>query len=130
MLNEPMHRYKYTKLTKEQIDKKLAVTVLGPKCASELSGILDGKSLKIITKDGPVLEYSFKGKDKLTLVEDGGKKVKCGYGALTLNQMVFFSHMIPDTQRGFNVYVDLDTNLVTVIEVWLSSGMKGKTYHK
>ena len=121
-MNIPMHRFKYTNLSKEQIGKALKVTEAGPKCESEFSDVLEGKSLKIITKDGPVLEYAFdKKKNILTLSEDGGKNIKAGYGALTLQQMVFFSHMIPEDQRGYNVYVDLDTNLVTVIEVGLSS---------
>ncbi len=128
-MNIPMHRFKYTKLTKEQIDKKLIPTAAGPECASEFSDILSGKSFKIVTKDGPVLDYTFKNKNNLTLSENGGSKVKTGYGALTLKQMVFFSHMIPksETPRGYNVFVDLDTNLVTVFEVWLSSGRKYPT---
>jgi hypothetical protein len=126
-MNEPMHRFKYTKLTKEQIDKKLIPTAAGPECASEFSDIVSGKSFKIVTKDGPVLDYTFENKNKLTLSEDDGSKVKTSYGALTLKQMVFFSHMIPKTQKGYNVLVDLDTNLVTVFEVWLSSGKKYPT---
>jgi hypothetical protein len=123
-MNTPMHRFKYTKLTKEEIGKKLAVTASGPKCVSELSDILAGKSFKIVTKDGPVLNYTFKSKNKLSLSEDSGSPVEAGYGALTLKQMVFFSHMIPGTQKGYNVFADLDTNIVTVFEVWLSSGIK------
>ena len=127
-MNIPMHRFKYTKLSKEQIGKALKVTEAGPKCESEFSGVLEGKSMKIITKDGPVLEYSFnRKKNILTLSENGGKKIEAGYGALSLGQMVFFSHMIPEAQKGYNVYVDPDTNLVTVIEVWLSSGRKEPT---
>ncbi|MFC1495308.1 MoaF N-terminal domain-containing protein [Thermodesulfobacteriota bacterium] len=127
MMNEPMHRFKYTKLTKDQIGKKLKATEAGPKCESEFSDVLAGKSLKIVTKDGPVLEYSFKGKDRLTLSENGGREVKAGYGALTLDQMVFFSHMIPEKQMGYNVYIDQDMNLVTVIEVGLSTGRQEPT---
>ena len=41
--------------------------------------------------------------------------------------MIFFSHMKTEDQRGYNVFVDLDTNLVTVIEVYLSSGRKEQT---
>ena len=64
----PMHRFKYTKLTTAQIGKKLAQTAAGPKCASELSDVLYGKSFKIVTKDGPVLNYKFhKKKNELTL---------------------------------------------------------------
>jgi hypothetical protein len=123
----PMHRFKYTKLTKKQIGQKLKATEAGPKCVSEFSDVLTGKSLKIVIKDGPVLEYSFQNNNRLTLSENGGKKVKAGYGTLTLKQMVFFSHMIPGDQKGYNVFVDLDTNLVTVFEVWLSSGRKEMT---
>ncbi len=123
-MNIPMHRFKYTKLTKDEIGKKLKPTYDGPESVSELSDALSGKSLKIVTKEGPVLEYTFKSKNELTLVEDGGSKIKSGYGALTLKQMVFFSHMIPGTQKGYNVFADLDTDLVTVIEVWFSSDTK------
>jgi hypothetical protein len=126
-MNEPMHRFKYTKLTKEQIDKKLAATAAGPQCVSELSDALAGKTLKIVTDNGPVLNYVFKDKRKLTLAEGNGSPVESGYGALTLKQIVFFSHMIPGTERGFNVFVDLNTNLVTVFEVWLCSDKKEMT---
>jgi hypothetical protein len=126
-MNIPMHRFKYTKLSKEQIGKALKVTEAGPKCESEFSDVLEGKSLKIVTKDGPVLDYTFEKKNMLTLSEDGGKKIKAGYGAITLQQMVFFSHMIPDEQKGYNVFVDLDTNLVTVIEVGLSTDRQEPT---
>ena len=35
--------------------------------------------------------------------------------------------MIPGNPKGYNVFVDLDTNLVTVFEVWLCSDKKEKT---
>jgi hypothetical protein len=126
-MNIPMHRFKYTKLTKEQIDKKLIPTAAGSQCVSEYSDALAGRSLKIVTHDGPTLNYTFKDKRRLTLSENGGTAVESGYGSLTLKQVIFFSHMIPKTQKGYNVFVDLDTNLVTVFEVWLSSGQKYST---
>jgi hypothetical protein len=121
-MNTPMHRFKYTKLTKEQVAPKLVRTAAGPKCASELSDVLVGKSLKIVTDDGPVLSYRFKDKNKLTFSENGGASVEAGYGALTLKQMVFFSHMAPKTLKGYNIFIDLDSNLVTVFEVWFCGG--------
>jgi hypothetical protein len=126
-MNEPMHRFKYTKLTKEQIDKKLAATAAGPKCVSELSDVLAGKTLKIVTDNGPVLNYAFGTKSKLKWAEKDGPMTDCGYGALTLKNIVFFSHMIPGTEKGYNVFVDRDTNLATVFEVWLCSDKKEKT---
>ena len=47
-MNTPMHRFKYTKLTKEQIAAKLIRTSAGPDCVSEFSDVLAGKSLKIV----------------------------------------------------------------------------------
>jgi hypothetical protein len=119
-----MHRFKYTKLTPEQIGAKLKTADGGPKCASAFSNVLNGKTLKIVTRDGPVLEYKFAANRRLTLSENGGKPVSAGYGELILNQMVFFSHLIPGAQKGYNVAIDQKTNLVTVFEVWLSSGIK------
>jgi len=124
----PMHRFKYTKLSKEQIGRKLKAADSGPQSQSELSDVLAGKSLKIVTNDGPVLEYAFRNKNSLTLSENSGRRIRAGYGALTLNQMIFFSHMIPGEQKGYNVFIDQDTDLVTVFEVWLSSGMKGPLF--
>ena len=67
----PMHRFKYTKLTRAQIGEKLIQTVAGPQCASKLSDVLYGKSFKIVTKDGPNLNYTFhKEKNELTLTEN------------------------------------------------------------
>ena len=119
----PMHRFKYTKLTKEQIGTKLKAAEGGPKSASAFSNVLNGKTLKIVTQDGPTLEYKFAANRRLTLTE-GGKQVSAGYGELTLNQMVFFSHLIPGEQKGYNVFIDQKTNLATVFEVWTSSGIK------
>jgi hypothetical protein len=129
-MNEPMHRFKYTKLTKEQIDQKLKQAAGGPICVSNLSDALVGKSLKIVTDGGPVLNYVFGTKNKLRFSENEGSKTECGYGALTLKQMIFFSHMIPGSERGFNVFLDRDTNLVTVFEVWLCSDAKEVTRSK
>ena len=119
----PMHRFKYTKLTKEQIGAKLKAAEGGPTSASAFSNALNGKTLKIVTQNGPTLEYKFAANRQLTLTE-GGKQVSAGYGALTLNQMAFFSHLIPGEQKGYNVFIDQKTNLATVFEVWTSSGIK------
>ncbi len=58
------------------------------------------------------------GRNKLTIAENDGVPVESGYGALTLKQVVFFSHMMPRTQKGYHVVVDLNSNLATVFEVW------------
>lgn len=119
----PMHRFTYTKLTREQIGAKLEAAEAGPTSASPFTSVLNGRTLRIVTRDGPVLEYRFGANRRLTLTENGGRQVSAGYGELTLNQMVFFSHLVPGEQKGYNVIVDQRTNLATVFEVWLSSGI-------
>jgi hypothetical protein len=117
-----MHRFKYTKLTTEQIASKLVSAASGPKCVSGLSDVLVGKSIKIVTSDGPVLSYSFSDRSRLAFSENDEKAVEAGYGALSLKQVIFFSHMVPKTLRAYNVFIDLDSNLVTVFEVWFCGG--------
>ena len=121
-MNKPLHRIRYTKLTQNQIAKKLAGADSGPECISKFSNILAGKSLKIITDDGPVLNYRFKDNKTLSITENNGSSVKAHYGSLDLKQMVFFSHMVPKTLKGYNIFIDLSTNLVTVFEVWFCGG--------
>jgi hypothetical protein len=126
-MNIPMHRFKYTLLTKNQIGEKLKASAeSGPVCHSGYTGELSGKSIKIITDDGPVFDYSFKDKKNLSVKLDANSFTG-SYGALTLKNMIFFSHLIPLEQRGYNVFIDQDTNLVTIIEVWFSSGRKERT---
>ena len=119
----PMHRFQYTKLTSDQIGRALRATDSGPTSASAFSNVLNGRTLRVVTQDGPVLEYRFGNDRRLTLSENGGRSISAGYGELTLNQMVFFSHMIPGEQKGYNVFVDESTGLATVFEVWMSSGI-------
>src|SRR5512145_1459161 len=126
-MDVPMHRFNYTRLSKEQIGQKLASLTNGPASASELSDSLVGKSLKIVIDNGPVLNYAFKNKNKLILTEGSQSAIECGYGALDLTPLILFSHIDPKTQKGFNVVIDQSTHLVTVFEVCFSSGIKEKT---
>ena len=117
---EQMHRIAYTKLTKDQISGKLVAAAAGPSSASKLSDAFAGKTLKIVTDDGPTLDYRFASGNRLSVAENGAAAVDAGYGALTLGQVALFSHMVPGTQRGYHVVVDRDTNLATVFEAWFS----------
>ncbi len=117
---QQMHRIAYTKLTPGQIAAKLAAAAAGPQCVSKLADELTGQTLKIVTDGGPRLDYSFAGGSRLSLSENGAGAVDSGYGALTLDRLVLFSHMLPGTQRGYHVIVDRDTHLATVFEVWFS----------
>ena len=98
---EPKHRFAFTKLTESQIGAKLAPAARsGPASSSALATSQTGNTLRIVTDKGPTLDYSFDSERELTLSENGSKPVKAGYGALELRQLVVFSHLIPDSQRG------------------------------
>jgi len=116
---EQMHRFAYTKLTEAQITSKLGPTT-APKSASPLATVLAGKSLRIVTDNGPELSYRFSGNNRLALTENGGRAVEADYGALTLDHVVLFTHWVPGTQRGYHVVVDQASRLATVFEVWFS----------
>lgn len=116
---EQMHRIAYTKLSEQQITDKLSA-VSGPTSVSPLADVFAGKSIRIVTDKGPALAYTFKGNNRCSVVENGASAVEAGYGALTQGSIVFFSHMVPGTQRGYAVVVDQDTNLATVFELWFS----------
>ena len=116
-----MHRIAYTKLTKEQIAAQLdPAAARGPTCVSPLATDFAGESLKIVTDDGPALEYKFASNTELSLAEDGGKAIHAGFGALEMDHICLFTHMIPGTQRGYTVVVDRKSRLATVIELWFS----------
>ena len=114
-----MHRIPYTDLTESQVSQALRPAATGPGSKSPLSGALAGKRLKIVT-DGPTLEYNFRTARELELAESGGKAVKAGYGAMESRSLVLVSHMIPGTQRGYDLVVDLHSGLATVFEVSFS----------
>ena len=116
---EQMHRIAYTKLTEAQITAKLGAAP-NPKSASPLSDVFVGKSLRIVTDQGPTLSYRFATNNRLTVAESDGRAVEAGYGALTLDRVALFTHLVPGTQRGYHVVVDQESGLATVFEVWFS----------
>lgn len=116
-----MHRIPYTDLTESQVAQALRPAATGPTSKSTLSGALAGKRLKIVTDDGgPTLEYNFRNGRELELSESGGKTIKASYGALENRDLVLVSHMIPGTQKGYQLVVDQKTRLATVFEVSFS----------
>ncbi|MEI9964650.1 MAG: hypothetical protein WDM92_08020 [Caulobacteraceae bacterium] len=118
---QPMYRIAYTKLTEGQISDRLnPAAAAGPASASPLSDVFAGKTIRIVTDKGPTLTYAFTGTKRLKVAENGDAAIQAGYGALTLDSVVFFSHMIPGTQRGYAVVIDRATNVATVFELWFS----------
>ena len=115
-----MHRIAYTDLTEAQMTQALRPTANGPGGKPAPSATLAGKRLKIVTTDGPTLDYTFRNAKELKLSENGGKVVKANYGALDSRSLVLVTHMIPSTQRGYKLVVDTHTRLATVFEVSFS----------
>lgn len=117
-----MHRIPYTDLSEAQVAEIIKPTVNGPTSRSAMSTALAGRKLKIITDDGPTLEYTFDTARALTLAVNG-KLVKAGYGALEDRQLVLVSHMVPGTLRGYQLVIDRETGLATVFELWFAGYM-------
>jgi hypothetical protein len=116
-----MHRIAYSDLTESQVIEALRPAASGPGSKSTLSNGLAGERLKIVTDaGGPTLEYNFRSGRQLELSENGGKGVKAGYGALESRNLVLVSHMIPGTQRGYELVLDRRTRIATVFEVYFS----------
>jgi hypothetical protein len=84
-----------------------------------LSSTLAGKTLKIVT-NGPTLNYRFTNNTSLSLTEGTGRSDHYQLWALNLQQLVVFSHLLPNTQKGYHVVIDQRTNLTTVFETWFS----------
>src|SRR5690349_10903718 len=83
-----MHRIAYTDLTEAQMTQALRSTANGPNGKPAPSATLAGKRLKIVTTDGPTLDYTFRNAKELELSENGGKAVKANYGALDSRSLV------------------------------------------
>ena len=81
-----MHRFPYTDLTESQVLQALRPAANGPGSKSALSDVLAGKRLRIVTDEGPTLEYHFRSGRELELSENGGKAAKSGYGAMQSRQ--------------------------------------------
>jgi hypothetical protein len=122
-----MHRIPYTDLTEAQVTQALRPAATGPAGKTASSAALTGKRLKIVTTDGPTLDYNFKTGRELELAENGGKAIKAGYGALESRNLVLVTHMIPGTQRGYKLVVDQHTGLATVFEVSFSGYVAQET---
>jgi hypothetical protein len=118
---QQLHRFAFTKLTKEQISAKLGpVAAKGPTSVAVLATDFAGQTLSIVTDDGPALKYRFTSNSRLSLSENGGKAVDAGFGALESDHICFFTHLIPGTQRGYAVVIDRKSKQATVIELWFS----------
>lgn len=85
-----------------------------------MSDAVAGSAMRIVTDSGLGLSYRFVNANRLSVSENGGAPTEAGYAALTLDDVVLVSHMIPGTQRGYHVVVDCGTRLATVFEVWFS----------
>jgi hypothetical protein len=107
---------RHTPLTDEYIAGKLSPPP-APGGAPARCGALVGKTLKLVLKDGPSLEYKLDSKT-LSLSENGAAAVTAPYAARELGGIVLFSHFMPGASRGYNIVYDTGTELVTAFEVW------------
>ncbi|WEK47165.1 MAG: MoaF N-terminal domain-containing protein [Candidatus Andeanibacterium colombiense] len=121
-----LYRYNWTQLSEAAIGAALGkVAASGPKSTSPADSLLAGTTLRIVTDDdgankGPLLSYRFTSAHRLSLSENGGTEIAAGYGALRLDDLVLFAHLIPGTLRGYAVVIDERTGLATAFELWFA----------
>ena len=116
-----MFRIDYANLNKKQVEELIG-NYPAPTSRSPMSGTLNGQRLKIVLDEkpvaGPELEYEFISDVELTVRENGGSAVECRYGAMDLGPITLFTHMLPGKKYGYNVIINWETSVVTVLEMW------------
>ncbi len=127
------YRYDWTPLTEAAIGAAInQVAMEGPRCASGADMSLSGKTMQLVCDNGttgvkgPTLSYRFLTGNRLMLSENGGDSVNAGFGAVKMGGITVFAHLIPDTLRGFAVFVNDETGIATVIELWFGGYDKRK----
>lgn len=114
----PLFRYPYTQLTEAQIEAKLAPAAQGgPGSKGPLETGLAGQTVRIVTDGAGPLAWQFGQGNRVTF--DGATG---GYGALTLDHVTLFTHVVPNSTKAFAVAWDRHNNLATVLELWWGSG--------
>lgn len=116
-----MFRVNYVNHNKEQVEKIIGANP-APTSNSPLCGCLVGKTLKVVLDEvpfkAPSLEYTFLTENTLSVKENGEAAVECSYAALSVGPLTLFTHMFPGKKYGYNVIVNWDTAVVTVVEMW------------
>jgi len=114
----PLFRYPYTQLTEAQIEAKLAPAAQGgPGSKAALESGLAGQTLRIVTDGAGTLTWQFGAGNRVTFGGTTGS-----YGALTLDHITLFTHVVPGSTKAWAVAWDRHNNLATVFELWWGGG--------
>ncbi len=113
-------RFEYPIPTREALEGHLADAPVRPSAATVYSERLDGRTITIVTDDGPRFEYTFSDNSCFTLTTDG-KTYKGDTGVLTLGDMTLVAHRLPGTMTSLVTLLDLEQSLATVFECWFGS---------
>ena len=114
----PLFRYDYTDLTEARIQAKLAPAAQGgPGSKGALESGLAGQTVRIVTDGAGTLSWQFGQGNRVTF--DGATG---GYGALTLDHVTLFTHVVPNSTKAWAVAWDRHNNLATVFELWWGGG--------
>ena len=115
-----MYRTKVNNLSLAQVRSLTAG--LTPAAARGDSEDLSGRSFRLVLDDGPVkapeLSYSFPDGDTLLCSENGGEPQRCRYTAMSLRDVILFSHAVPGQMKAYAVILDQKRGVVTVYDMW------------
>ncbi|MCL2226992.1 MAG: molybdenum cofactor biosynthesis F family protein [Oscillospiraceae bacterium] len=115
-----MFFHKYNTLSSETVSSLLAAGKKALNKMEQCGRFAERKTLKLRLsgKHAPTqLDYTFKDGGTLTVTENG-KSCEAPYSSTCLGSVWIFTHLIPGTQRGWHVFFDSATELVTVFETW------------
>lgn len=114
----PLFRYPYSQLSEAQIGAKLAPAAAGgPGSKGALETGLAGQTVRVVTDGGGTHTWQFGTGNRVTFNGATG-----GYGALTLDHVTLFTHVVPGSTRAWAVAWDRHNNLATVLELWWGGG--------
>lgn len=106
----------YTELTEAEVYAKLDENRRPEGGGTDLTGLRFRARLE--GEFAPAqLDYAFLDGRTLRCTENG-QSFEAPYGAASLGEIVLFSHLVPETDRGFHVVLDRHSGALTVFESW------------
>ncbi len=115
-----MYRTNITNLSLTQVQSLLSD--ISPIVAKGESEDLTDCSFELVLDDQPIpapkLKYCFTGKDTVLYSENGSEAVSCKCAALSIRDVVLFTHAVPGQMKAYVVILNKTSGIVTVFELW------------
>ncbi len=115
-----MYRTNITKLSYAQVHRLLSEVT--PIVSKGESDDLTGRTFELALDDQPVpaprLKYEFTARDMLLCSENGADPVSCKCAALSMRDVILFTHAVPGQMKAYVVILNKVSGIATVFELW------------